>query len=49
MGRLVFYASALFGIAETCELTFKFLLANVDQAEAAVCDMSWTDSAMSDG
>lgn len=33
----------------SAQLTLRFLLANEDQAEAAVWDMSWTDSAMSDG
>jgi hypothetical protein len=31
------------------ELTLRFLLANDDQAEAAVVDRSWTDSAISEG
>jgi hypothetical protein len=31
------------------KLTLRFLLANDDQAEAAVVDRSWTDSAMSEG
>jgi hypothetical protein len=31
------------------KLTLRFLLANEDQAEAAEEDISWTDSAISDG
>lgn len=61
MGRLVFcpslsalhlpsrYARSLDDSVRNGRRTFRFLLAKLDQADAADCDMSCTDSVTSDG